>query len=126
MKTFAIIVIHLIFMTQAAAQHLRDPFMPDIRSDSTIKVMRNPLGKYSLAQLVLVGIICIQNEKWAILQTPKGYFHAKIGDKIGNQNAKITEIGSKKIVLRSTTAEQHSLPSITELKLKGASYDIET
>ena len=91
-----------------AARNLRDPFQPLNFSTvaNTVQPDRNrpeePLEKYALESLKLVGIVQI-NGYWALIKAPDGATHrARKGNYLGLNQGRIVDIGKRRLYLRET------------------------
>ncbi len=64
-----------------------------------------PLEKYSLGSLTLIGMVQANGKYWGIFQIPDGkVYRARVGDSIGNENGKIIGINPQKRII---TVEQY-------------------
>lgn len=95
----------------------RDPFFPDlsIKTNRTanpsqkgginpnLQRKREPLEKFPLDSLKMVGTITLEKTHWALIQTGDNtLYKAKTGQYLGENMGRITRISSEKIELTET------------------------
>ncbi|HVV69847.1 MAG TPA: pilus assembly protein PilP [Gammaproteobacteria bacterium] len=97
---------------------LRDPFVKTTEEMSGHQMRDLSFSQPPLTELKLTGILQLGNDSRAIFLDSNGRLHQlKIGETLGEKQAKITGIFSDKIVLTTYSNQQAILPTITVLNL---------
>lgn len=84
----------------------RNPFAPTI-TNNQIKPDANhvkaPLELLPLTQLSFVGVLASTTQLWALINTPGGeIYNVSVGDYLGQNNGKITQITPQKVIIIET------------------------
>ena len=101
-----------------SAKDVVDPFLPGriakTRMRDTIG-LAGFSGKVHFAEtavdaLRVVGFLEVQGQYVCVLEGPSGYGNARMGDRLGSQQAEITAISAKGIRLRQTDGAESWMP----------------
>ena len=104
----------------------RSPFEPSHAGAAALADgrQRQPLERFHLAQLRMVGTLAAGGANYALVADPTGTIHrVAVGDYLGADNGRVTEIGRRAIALRETVPGDQAGPRARPRTLALATRD---
>ncbi len=80
------------------SEQLRSPFQPNVIQLSNENRLKDPLERFPLDALHLVGVITREQQAWALITAPDGkLYQSTVAGYLGQNNGKISAIHAKQI-----------------------------